>query len=117
MPVSEGELRFGRPVGITEGLTWIRVLRYVGKWHNAVAFFLSLSEGYPLESTPSNRMLSSALPRSAWQAKPPGYTYFGYTGLVTQDHAQEATVNRQLAAARVIDKAQCAELVHEITDP
>ena len=37
--------------------------------------------------------------------------------LIVQDHAQEATVNRQRAAARVIDKAQRPELVHEMTDP
>ena len=41
--------------GITEGLTWILVLGYVRKWHNAVAVFLSMSEGPPFESTPSKR--------------------------------------------------------------
>ena len=39
------------------------------------------------------------------------------SGLVAQDHAQEAIVNRQRAAARVIDKAQRPELVHEVTHP
>ena len=34
-----------------------------------------------------------------------------------QDYAQEATVNRQRAVPRVIDKAQRPELVHEVTDP
>jgi hypothetical protein len=35
-----------------------------------------------------------------------------------QDHAQEATVNRQPAGdAFVIDKAQLLELIHEMTDP
>ena len=37
--------------------------------------------------------------------------------LVIQDHAQEAAVNRQRAASRVIDKAQRPELVHEVADP
>ena len=37
--------------------------------------------------------------------------------LVVQDHAQEPTVDRQRAAARVIDEAQHPELVHEMTDP
>ena len=37
--------------------------------------------------------------------------------LVAQDHAQEATVNRQRAAARVINEAQRQELVHEMADP
>ncbi|MGD0460701.1 MAG: hypothetical protein ABSC21_23525 [Terriglobia bacterium] len=36
-------------------MTWILVLGYVRKWHNAVAVFLSLSEGSPFESTPSKR--------------------------------------------------------------
>jgi hypothetical protein len=39
------------------------------------------------------------------------------TALVVQDHGQEAIVNRQRAVARVIDKAQRPELVHEMTDP
>ena len=34
-----------------------------------------------------------------------------------QDYVQEAIVNGQRAVARIIDKAQCAELVHEMTDP
>ena len=37
--------------------------------------------------------------------------------LFAQNHAQEAIVNRQRAVARVIDKAQRPELVHEVTDP
>jgi len=37
--------------------------------------------------------------------------------LFVQDYAKEATVNRQRAVARVIDKAQRPELVHEMTDP
>ena len=38
-------------------------------------------------------------------------------GLVVQDHAQEATVDRQPVVIGVIDKAQLPELVHEMTDP
>ena len=37
--------------------------------------------------------------------------------LFVQDYAKEATVYRQRAVARVIDKAQRPELVHEMTDP
>ena len=37
--------------------------------------------------------------------------------LVAQDHAQEAAVHRQRAAARVINEAQRPELVHEMADP
>ena len=37
--------------------------------------------------------------------------------LVVQDHAHEAIVNRQRAVARIINKAQRPELVHEMTDP
>jgi hypothetical protein len=37
--------------------------------------------------------------------------------LVVQDHAEEATVNRQLGAFAVINKAQLPELIHEMTDP
>ena len=37
--------------------------------------------------------------------------------LFAQDHAQESIVNGQRAVARVIDKAQRPELVHEMTDP
>ena len=57
------------------------------------------------------------MPRSGWEAKRAGNTYAGYRMLVAQDHAQEAIVNRQRALARVIDKSQCAELVHEMADP
>ena len=39
------------------------------------------------------------------------------SALFTQDHAHEAVVNRQRAVARVIDKAQLAELIHEMADP
>jgi len=62
-------------------------------------------------------MLSSALRRSVWQPKRSGNTYAAYSMLVAQDCAQEATVNRHRAVARVIDKAQRPELVHEMTDP
>ena len=62
-------------------------------------------------------MLSSALHRSVWQPKRFGNTYVGYSMLVAQGDAREATVNRQRAVARVIDKAQRPELVHEMTDP
>jgi hypothetical protein len=37
--------------------------------------------------------------------------------LFAQDYAQEAIVNRQPAVARVIDKAQRPEFVHEMADP
>jgi hypothetical protein len=37
--------------------------------------------------------------------------------LVVQDYAQEATVDRQPAAAGVIDEAKLPELIHEMTDP
>ena len=47
-------------------------------------------------------------PRSGMRKKPE---------LVAQDHAQEAAVNRQRAAARVINEAQRPELVHEMADP
>ena len=57
------------------------------------------------------------MPRLGWEAKRAGNSYAGYSMLVAQDHAQEATVNRQCAAARVIDKTELAELVHEMTDP
>ena len=41
----------------------------------------------------------------------------GWTSiLVVEDHAEEATLNRQPAVAAVIDKAQLPELVHEMTD-
>ena len=84
---------------------------------NAAARLLSLGEGSQLESIPSSRMLSSALHRSVWQPKRSGNTYVGYSMLIAQDYAQEATVNRQRAVACVIDKAQRPELVHEMTDP
>ncbi len=38
------------------------------------------------------------------------------TCLVVQDHAEEATLNRQPAVAAVIDKAKLSELVHKMTD-
>src|ERR1017187_3572468 len=66
---------------------------------------------------PPNRMLSGMLHLLAWQAKLSGHTYVGYSLLIHRDDAQEAAVNRQRAVARVIDKAQCPELVHEMTDP
>ena len=34
-----------------------------------------------------------------------------------QDQAQEATINRQPAAAAVFDKTKIPEFIHEITDP
>jgi hypothetical protein len=37
--------------------------------------------------------------------------------LFAQYHAQEAVVNCQCAVARIIDKAQLTELVHEMTGP
>ena len=38
--------------------------------------------------------------------------------LVVQNHAEEATMDRQSAVgAAVIDKTQLPELVHEMTDP
>ena len=37
--------------------------------------------------------------------------------LFAQDHAQEAIVNGQRAVARVIDKTQRAEFVHEMAHP
>jgi len=83
---------------------------------NAAARLLSLGEGSQLESIPSSRMLSSALHRSVWQSKRSCNTY-GYSMLVARDYAQEATVNRQRGVARVIDKAQRPQLVHEMTDP
>ena len=36
--------------------------------------------------------------------------------LVVQDHAEEATMDRQPAAV-IIDKAELPELIHEMTDP
>jgi hypothetical protein len=54
--------------GIAEGLTWMLVLGYVRKWRKPVAVFLSLSEGSPFESTPSDGMLRSAIHGSACQA-------------------------------------------------
>ena len=52
------------PVGITEGLTWILVLRYARKWHSAVAVFLSLGESSPFESTSCKR--DASLRRAGW---------------------------------------------------
>ena len=37
--------------------------------------------------------------------------------LVVQDHAEEAIVDRQLAVAFVIDKAELPELIQKMTDP
>ena len=37
--------------------------------------------------------------------------------LVVQNHAEQATVDRQPIAIAVIDKAQLPELIHEMTDP
>ena len=37
--------------------------------------------------------------------------------LIVQDYAPEAAVDRQATAARVIDKAELPELIHELTDP
>ena len=37
--------------------------------------------------------------------------------LVVQDHAEEATVNRQPVVIAVIDKAQFPEPIHEMIDP
>ena len=42
---------------------------------------------------------------------------FATSTLFVQDYAKEATVYRQRAVARVIDKAQRPELVHEMTNP
>jgi hypothetical protein len=53
------------------------------------------------------------MPCSGWETN----TDVGYSMLFAQDHAQEAIVNRQPAVARVIDKAQRPEFVHEMTDP
>jgi hypothetical protein len=39
------------------------------------------------------------------------------SGLVVQDHAEEATMDRQPVVIAVIDKAQLPELIHEMTDP
>ena len=38
-------------------------------------------------------------------------------GLVVQDYAKKATMDRQLAAAFVIEKAMLFELIHEMADP
>jgi hypothetical protein len=43
--------------------------------------------GIPNAASPPSEILRSAMPRSGWEAKRAGYTYFGYTGLVAQDHA------------------------------
>jgi hypothetical protein len=106
-------------VRITEGLTWILVLRYVRQWHNAVAVFLGLSEGSPFGGTPSNEMLRSAvIHHSACQAWRAYNTYCGYRRLVVQDHAEEATMDHQPAhGAGIINKAKLPELVHEMADP
>jgi hypothetical protein len=37
--------------------------------------------------------------------------------LIVQGYAQEATVDRQPAAAGVVDKTKRSELIHEMTDP
>ena len=34
-----------------------------------------------------------------------------------QDYAEEAIIDRQIAAVVVIDKAKLLELIHEMTDP
>ena len=78
---------------------------------------LRLGEGPRLERIPSNRILPFALRRLAWESKGSGITGMGCGMLFAQDYAQEAIVNRQPAVARVIDKAQRPEFVHEMTDP
>ena len=52
-------------VEITWGLTWIRVFYYVRKRRSAVARCLGLSEGCPVESTPSGEMLRCAAHHSS----------------------------------------------------
>jgi len=68
--------------------------------------------GLPTASSPTSGILRSAMPRSGWENN----TDIGYSMLFAQDHAQEAIVNRQPPVARVIDKAQRPEFVHEMTD-
>ena len=34
-----------------------------------------------------------------------------------QNHAEEAAIHRQPAAAGVVDKTKLSELIHEMTDP
>jgi hypothetical protein len=66
-------------MGITEGLSWIRVLGYVRKRDNAGAVSLGLSEGPLFESTPPKReILQSAIHRSAHQARGACNIYFRY---------------------------------------
>ena len=60
---------------------------------------------------------SPSLRCSAWESNRCGNTDAGYMMLFAQDHAEEAIVNRQRPVARVIDKTQCPELIHEMADP
>lgn len=39
------------------------------------------------------------------------------SGLIMQNHAEQATVDRQPVVIAVIDKAQLPELIHKMTDP
>ena len=73
----------------------------------------SRAPGLPTASSPTSGILRSTMPRSGCENN----TDVGYSMLFAQDHAQEAIVNSQRAAARVIDKAQRPKLVHEVTDP
>jgi hypothetical protein len=61
------------------------------------------------------RVTEALLALPGWRA---WNTYCGYTRLVVQDHAEQATMDRQPAhGAVVFDKAKLPELVHEMTDP
>ena len=68
--------------------------------------------GLPTAGSPTSGILRTAMTRSKWENN----TDVGYSMLFAQDHAQEAIVNRQPPVARVIDKAQRPEFVHEMTD-
>jgi hypothetical protein len=75
--------------------------------------WVSRATGIPTASNRPSGILRPAIPCSGWETN----TDVGYSMLFAQDHAQEAIVNRQPAGARVIDKAQRPEFVHEMTDP
>ena len=91
-------------------MPWRRLLNPIsaptGPWGDWATGILTASSS-------ANAILHSAMPRSGWETN----TNVGYSMLFAQDHAQEAIVNRQRAVARVIDKAQRPEFVHEMTDP
>jgi hypothetical protein len=48
---------------------------------------------------------------------PVGITEGSTWRLAAQDHAEEATMDRQLHPAVVFDKSKLPELIHELADP